>query len=912
MKLIALDTETHLIQPGVPTPKLVCLSYSTSESSGLLGRDKGIEQFKKWAEEGYTFIFHNGVFDLSVLTNEDKSLLPVIFQLVEDFRVRDTLHREMLFHIRRGTYSEYRGKLSLAHLSRKYLGEELVKGEDSWRYRYAELDGVPIKKWPKEAVDYPVKDAEATWDIYHSQEDSPDEWLQIRADWALRLISVHGIITDPVAVDKLEKELVEAISNMKDELVASGVVRVDKKGKLVKDTKLIRETVERYLGDKAERTNPSKKFPIGQVKIDSKALSKTGDSSLMNLVEYSETEKLLTTYVPLLKGGTTVPINAKFNVLVETGRTSCSNPNLQNQPRKPGVRECYVPREGHAFIACDYDTLELRAVAQICYEEFGHSDMRDALIEGKDLHLDLAASILHISYEEAKKLKDEGDKRIKDARQFAKCFHPTTEILTRRGWIFVADLQMEDEVACPFHDGSIRWMRPLRLTERSAETLVHIENEGVDALVTPDHNMLTFDKNFVPSIQKADSVSCRYVLNAGQLAQEGYGRWDEINLRLAVAIQADGSYCKKTDAIKFGFTKRRKIERFRELFCTKFSEIRESKTNQGVTTFYIPASLGNKLRRLLTEDKQFPLTWLGMSQNTANIVLDEISFWDSHVNSFGLIRYSSMHKQNVDVLQALCVLNGRKASITKEVNRFGLYVLSIKKRGHTRGDFRITEVPYSGKVYCLTTPTGCVMTRRNGKTLITMQCGNFGYLGGLGVNSFVKYAEGVGYTTNVEEAKALRDTWFNKWSEMREYFNKASGISGETGSKRVKIPFSGRIRGKVSFTQAANTPFQGTAADGAKLAGFAIQKECWVDEDSPLYGCRPVAFIHDEYIVEAPLEKVDAAARRLEKVMNEQMSIVIPDVPITSSAHAMVRWYKEAEAVYDTEGKLVPWKPLDS
>lgn len=605
MKLIAIDTETHLIQPGNLTPKLVCLSYHNGNESGVLLRDEALLQFARWVAEGYVFILHNGVFDLAVLANEDKELFPVIFKLVEDFRVRDTRHREMLFHIRKGDHKKYMGKLSLNHLYQKYYGTSLDKGKDSWRYKYEELENTPIRDWPKAAYDYALNDAIATWDVYGEQEESPDEWLQMRGAWALHLISVHGIITDGEPITKLEKELVDHIASIKDSLLTSQLVRMDKKGKIVKNTKLIRETVERYLGDKVERTKSSKRYPKGQVKIDSNALLRTGDESLYQLIDYSETEKILTTYIPLLKQGTETPINARFNVLVGTGRTSCSKPNLQNQPRKPGVRECYIPRPGFSFVACDYDTLELRALAQVCYDALGYSDMRDALIEGKDLHLLLASSLLNIDYAEAERGKNEGDKKIKDARQFAKI-------------------------------------------------------------------------------------------------------------------------------------------------------------------------------------------------------------------------------------------------------------------------------------------------------------GNFGFAGGLGVEAFVKYAAGVGYSTNEAEATILRNAWFSQWREMRAYFNVASNISS-VGSRRVTVPFSGRIRGGVSFTQAANTPFQGTAADGAKLAGFALQWECWVDRESPLYGCRPVVFIHDEYIVEVPTPRVHTAAKRIEEVMNEHMSIVIPSVPITSSAHAMDRWYKDAEAVFNGNGELIPF-----
>jgi len=84
----------------------------------------------------------------------------------------------------------------------------------------------------------------------------------------------------------------------------------------------------------------------------------------------------------------------RYNLLVRTGRTSCSKPNIQNLPRKGGVRECLIPSPGHVLIACDYSTLELCTLGQICFDRYGQSHMRDLINQGVDLHRHVAAMIL--------------------------------------------------------------------------------------------------------------------------------------------------------------------------------------------------------------------------------------------------------------------------------------------------------------------------------------------------------------------------------------------------------------------------------------------------------------------------------------------------------------------------------------
>jgi hypothetical protein len=87
---------------------------------------------------------------------------------------------------------------------------------------------------------------------------------------------------------------------------------------------------------------------------------------------------------------------------------------------------------------------------------------------------------------------------------------------------------------------------------------------------------------------------------------------------------------------------------------------------------------------------------------------------------------------------------------------------------------------------------------------------------------------------------------------------------------------------------------------------------------SPLYGCRPVAFLHDEIIIEARNDEANprlafTAAQRLKDVMVERMQTWLPDVPAKASPVMMRRWYKGAKPAYvelDGHKVMVPSKPV--
>jgi DNA polymerase I-like protein with 3'-5' exonuclease and polymerase domains len=113
---------------------------------------------------------------------------------------------------------------------------------------------------------------------------------------------------------------------------------------------------------------------------------------------------------------------------------------------------------------------------------------------------------------------------------------------------------------------------------------------------------------------------------------------------------------------------------------------------------------------------------------------------------------------------------------------------------------------------------------------------------------------------------------------------------------------TGRVRGRVRYSQARNTPFQGLAADGAALALFELVKE----------GFRVVGFVHDEILVELPDEGgyvPEAKVRRVEEVMCRQMGqVLVGDIPVGCEAALSERWSKKARLIVK-EGKVYPWRP---
>lgn len=414
-----LDTETHRIQPGLLAPPLVCLQFALDDGPvavAVHGVDP-VDELMAQMTDG-VIVGHNVAYDMLVMMTQYPELTELILKAYEEDRVLDTLIREKLRVIARGgnLYQSF----SLATLAKKY--DDTKDANDPWRLRYSELDGVPFRQWPEDAKAYAVHDVEATRNVFQCQGDVlPDEYRQTRAAFVMHAISATGVYTDPVAVAQFESKVNEEYERDMITLLKEGLVRPGG----TKNTALAKARIKKAFEKQGLDVPLTKKK---QVSLDEEACLLSGDDKLEAYQRYGSMGTLRTR-LQGLKKGFNAPINAYFDSLKETGRTSCSKGKdggptngyqLQNMRREAGERECFVPRPGNVFLACDYDSFELVTLSQVCIWTVGYSTLGDAIKGGLDPHLAMAANALGISYESALARYEAKDKSMKKARQGSK------------------------------------------------------------------------------------------------------------------------------------------------------------------------------------------------------------------------------------------------------------------------------------------------------------------------------------------------------------------------------------------------------------------------------------------------------------------------------------------------------------
>lgn len=374
-------------------------------------------------------------------------------------------------------------RYSLDDCTSMILGRDNAKVNDEWRTDYALLDGLPIECLPDKARTYPIDDVRNTWDCTVAQRDRNKNQHDINnqqfTDFCLRIGAVHGLTVDPDAIDKVEQLTVADRVSRQGQLIEMGFLQPNGKkntayvkrriceafgvsgqcptcagsGKVPSRTKAGEIKYKRhkdcggagcdgcldgqvYTGFKGCATCSSTgldltsaPYPLtasGGVSAGRDALHESGDEQLLDLADYDETAKVMSTYVPWLKKGLTGPIVLKPRVLKETGRAGYGDV-VHQLPRGMttatgetiDIRGCIVARPGYALLSTDWTGAELITHAQSCLSILGWSDMADALNAGVAVHDQLGARIGGMTYEYMLANK-KTDKRASDCRQSAK------------------------------------------------------------------------------------------------------------------------------------------------------------------------------------------------------------------------------------------------------------------------------------------------------------------------------------------------------------------------------------------------------------------------------------------------------------------------------------------------------------
>lgn len=212
---------------------------------------------------------------------------------------------------------------------------------------------------------------------------------------ALFAVERRGFPVDEQGYRMLHHEVAENLERLEkiaEDLAAEGISEEDAETFEFnpKSSKQIYAALKRRGADLRFVTNES---------MDAENLATVEDPLANAILEFRAEFKALSTYVePMIsrsydsglrawKMPYACPdgrVHANYRQLgARTGRMSCSDPNMQNQPRDDlRLRYNFRAEPGHKLVACDLSNVEMRIFAFYA----GEGDIREAIIRGEDLH----------------------------------------------------------------------------------------------------------------------------------------------------------------------------------------------------------------------------------------------------------------------------------------------------------------------------------------------------------------------------------------------------------------------------------------------------------------------------------------------------------------------------------------------
>jgi hypothetical protein len=404
------DVETKMIDfENNQVDQIICYSYSNGQNTGMVTRtDPDALKILKWllSNDEILLINQNIAFDFGCCIYTWPELFPLVLQKYDKLLIDDIMWREKLYAIARGYFKEkrkYKGYFSLKNIVDRRFGVQLEKGGVQLQYHL--VDNLPIEKYPPEYIEYSLQDSYWPIRIYHSQNESmiqyfqrdyiPDSREQTRAYFGLFLMGkLVGINTDEKQINKVEQIFLNEKNSYMPALKQWQIIRANE----TTNKKRLQQIVKyayKLQNKKVPRTDPSKTFPEGQIKTDKETLNI--DFPILNLTrKYEKCKWYLNSYIKMLRKGVDSPIFIWYEI-ADTGRTTAS-PNIQNQSRKHGIRECYIPqKKDWVFIVCDYSAIEMCTFAQVIFWIVGTNRLQKAINEGVDPHLELARNFPQIS-----------------------------------------------------------------------------------------------------------------------------------------------------------------------------------------------------------------------------------------------------------------------------------------------------------------------------------------------------------------------------------------------------------------------------------------------------------------------------------------------------------------------------------
>jgi spore cortex formation protein SpoVR/YcgB (stage V sporulation) len=322
----------------------------------------------------------------------------------------------------------------------------------------------------------------------------------------------------------------------------------------------------------------------------------------------------------------------------------------------------------------------------------------------------------------------------------AACVDKNTEFLSPTGWKKISEYD-NDLVAQYNEDGSATFVKPSRYIKRQQDYFIHVKSNSIDQAITEDHTVVfkNGNGNLVKisgeELQKRHNSKTRgfngSFITGFNLVPSTSLEYSNDELRLQIAIKADGSFFKRTNSdhfncvdynrIRFHLKKQRKIDRLEMLLNNLSIEYTKTPTYDG--RYSIVFNYENNI------EKRYTKHWYKASQEQLEIISDEVLLWDGCLKDN---KFSSEFKEDIEYIQYVWASTNKHTHTSigsrcfevrfsnkpyKSLSRNG----SGSRLGKESMEYIKSEDGFS---YCFTVDSGMFIIRRNDRISVTGNCGH--------------------------------------------------------------------------------------------------------------------------------------------------------------------------------------------
>lgn len=387
-ELLEFDTETTSLDTLVA--RVVLLQIGIIGKAFVFDVRHGrvdAQIFKNILEnDKYLKLIQNAVYDYEVMKFSFN---------IEITRIYDTMLAEQLL------YTGLHPKANLGHLVAKYLHMNMPKDIAT---SFQDYDQV----YQEYQLRYAANDVCVLRSIYELQ------LPKLRKDGLMQVAKLEFDFIKPLCEMELNGMLLDVVkwrSLLEEKIVERDRIRIQLSSQF--EDAISQQTLFGVslmnLNSPDQVLNGLHKMGVPVESTNEQELNKYSKHPIVKqLLEYREYEKFISTYGdPMIARihHVTGRLHTSFKQLVDTGRMSSSDPNLQNIPKQQKYRACFVARKGYKLITCDMNGAELRIIANLSKDRLWVKIFN----EDGDLHSISAAYIFQVTEEEVAK-----DKKLSD------------------------------------------------------------------------------------------------------------------------------------------------------------------------------------------------------------------------------------------------------------------------------------------------------------------------------------------------------------------------------------------------------------------------------------------------------------------------------------------------------------------